>query len=198
MSSKLDTALAMIDAANSADPTLEAGPDGTDRPAALLYGQRMTTELHRLFGTDVPDVLQIAARGQHIERWMVKRTEYPEGRAGYLTWRRDQGRRHGERLAGIMADAGYDATDCERVGVLLRKEGLKRDAVVQMLEDTICMVFMTWYLPGFAAKHPEEKVIDIVGKTARKMSDDMRARALAEFELSDALAGCLRMAEPER
>ena len=43
MSGRLDMALAAIDAANAADPTLENG-----RPAALLYGERMSDELARL------------------------------------------------------------------------------------------------------------------------------------------------------
>jgi len=194
MHSKLDAVLAAIDAANTKDPKLEPDGEGKQVPEALLYGKRMTLELNRLFGAEVSDVLKIAARGQHIERWKLARASYPEGRAGYLKWRRDQGRAHGERLAGLMADAGYNATDCERVGVLLRKEGLKRDPEVQMLEDTICMVFLRFYFAAFAKKHPHEKVIDIVAKTARKMSDDTRARALAEFDLPNDLAEAVRSA----
>ncbi|WP_299632653.1 DUF4202 domain-containing protein [uncultured Roseobacter sp.] len=173
MTDRLNAVLEKIDAANAKDP------DG----ASLIYGQRMSAELARLFGTDVSEVLQIAARGQHIERWLSKRRDYPEGRAGYLQWRRDLGRAHGERLAGLMADAGYGAEDCARVGVLLRKEGIKRDAEVQALEDTICMVFMKWYFADFSKKHADEKVLGIVTKTARKMSADMRARVLQEFDL---------------
>ena len=52
---RLDTSIAAIDAANAADPKGEA----------LIYGQRMTAELQRLF-PDAPDVLQIAAHGQHV------------------------------------------------------------------------------------------------------------------------------------
>jgi hypothetical protein len=183
MTSPLEQVLAAIDAANAKSPTVERDGDGIDHPTEQLYGQRMSTELARLFGADVSDVLKIAARGQHIERWSSKRAEYPEGRTGYLTWRRDLGRFHGERLGALMAQAGYGDDDCARVGVLLRKEGLKRDAEVQMLEDTICMVFLRHYFPAFAAKHPPEKVEDIVIKTARKMSADCRARVMAEFDL---------------
>lgn len=194
MSTKLDSVLNAIDIANRADPKLEPDDTGGDQPAAYLYGRRMTSELDRLFGEDASDVLRIAARGQHIERWMVKRTEYPEGRAGYLTWRRDQGRAHGARLAGLMADARYEAEDCARVGVLLRKEGIKRDPEVQQLEDVICFTFVKWYFGPFAAKHPHEKVLDIVGKTARKMSPEARTRVLAEFDLPGDLAGAVKAA----
>ncbi|MEP4199159.1 MAG: DUF4202 domain-containing protein [Aliishimia sp.] len=194
MSSQLSDVLNSIDAVNAADIVMHQDEDGRDVPEAQLYGLRMSAELERLFGTDVPDVLKIAARGQHIERWMLKRTQYPEGRTGYLTWRKDQARAHGDRLAGLMQDAGYDDQDCERVGVLLRKEGLKRDADVQMLEDVICFVFLTWYFGPFAAKHPEDKVLGIVSKTARKMSADARARALQEFDLPETLADAVKSA----
>jgi hypothetical protein len=181
MTDRLQTALAQIDRANAADPKGEALP----------YGERMTAELARLF-PQASDVLQIAARGQHVERWLLPRQDYPEGKAGYLDWRREQGRRHAQRVAGIMADAGYLQADCDRVGVLLRKEGIKRDAEVQALEDVICFVFLRWYFADFAAKHDEAQVVDIVQKTARKMSDTARARVLAEFSLPDPLAAAFR------
>lgn len=178
----LARALALIDAANGADPT----QDGTS-PAALVYGQRMSAELDRLF-PDASDVLRIAARGQHVERWLLPRTEYPEGREGYLAWRREQARRHGLRVAGLMAEAGYDAAAQARVGVLLRKEGIKRDPEVQALEDVICLVFLRWYFQPFAAKHTPDAVVKIVEKTARKMSPEGRARVLDEFDLPAPLA----------
>jgi hypothetical protein len=180
--SDIETALQMIDAANAADPTLE---DGT--PAALLYGERMSAEAARLF-PDASDVLRIAARGQHVERWLLKRAEFPEGKEGYYAWRREQGRRHGARVAGIMADAGYGAEAQARVGVLLRKEGIKRDSEVQALEDIICFVFIRWYFADFAAKRSAEDLQGIVEKTARKMSVEARARVLVEFDLPPELA----------
>lgn len=182
MATGLETALRLIDMANAADATLEGG-----RPAALLYGERMSTEAARLF-PEASDVLQIAARGQHVERWLLKRVEFPEGKEGYHAWRREQGRRHGERVAGIMAQAGYAVEDQARVGVLLRKEGIKRDAEVQALEDIICFVFIRWYFADFAAKRGPEDLLGIVEKTARKMSAPARKRVLAEFDLPPELA----------
>ena len=184
--SDLTLALTLIDRANSADPTLEDG-----QPAALLYGQRMSAELARLFPR-ASDVLQIAARGQHVERWLLARGEFPEGKAGYHAWRREQGRRHGEKVAGLMAEAGFGPDDCARVGVLLRKEGIKRDAEVQALEDVICFTFLRWYFAPFAAARDAEHVADIVAKTAAKMSVEGRARVLAEFPLPEDLAQAFR------
>jgi Domain of unknown function (DUF4202) len=184
---KLLTAFAAIDAANAADPTQEGG-----QPAALLYGQRMTHELDRLF-PDASEPLKIAARGQHIERWLLSRKDYPDGKEGYLAWRREQARRHAARVAGIMADAGYDAEAIAATEKMLRKEGIKRDAEVQALEDVICFVFFRWYFQPFAASRQPSDILDIVQKTARKMSAEGRARALAEFDLPAELSDALRI-----
>ena len=180
MTDRQNRALGLIDAANAADPKGEA----------LVYGQRMSAELARLFPA-ASEVLQVAARGQHVERWLLPRSDYPEGKAGYLDWRREQGRRHADRVAGIMAETGFPAADGERVGVLLRKEGIKRNPEMQMLEDVICFVFLRWYFTDFAAKHPPEEVERIVARTARKMSPEGRSRALAEFDLPPELAAAV-------
>lgn len=186
MTDRLAQALALVDAANTADPTLEDG-----QPAALLYGQRMTAELSRLFPA-ASEVLQIAARGQHVERWLLPRSDYPAGKTGYLDWRREQARRHAARVGGMMAKAGYPPADQDRVGVLLRKEGLKRDPEVQALEDVICFTFLRWYFAAFAAARDPAEVADIVVKTARKMSPEGRTRVLSEFTLPADLAAAFQ------
>ncbi len=179
----LETALAAIDAANAADPNLEDG-----QPASRLYGDRMSAELARLF-PDASEPLQIAARGQHIERWVLKRTDFPEGREGYLNWRQSLARHHADRVADIMADAGYGEADIAATGRMLRKEGIKRDPEVQALEDVICFVFLKWYFAPFSDKQSPEKMERIVMKTARKMSKDGRARVLQEFDMPEPYAG---------
>lgn len=186
MTTPLNRALRAIDAANAADPSIEAS-----QPAALLYGQRMSAELARLV-PQASEVLQIAARGQHIERWLLPRAEYPEGREGYLAWRREQGRRHAERVMGIMRAAGYDEAQATHAGEMLRKEGIKRDAEAQALEDVICFVFLRHYFAPFAPKQEPEALLKIVQKTARKMSAEGRARALAEFALPEPFAAAFR------
>jgi hypothetical protein len=181
LSPRLETVLAAIDAANSADPTVEV--DGTqERPAALLYGERMSGELARLF-PDASEHLRIAARGQHIERWRIPRHSYPEGRSAYLAWRTAQGAAHAERVGGIMAEAGYGTEDVDIVARLLRKEGIKRIPDMQRLEDVICCVFLRWYLADFAAGKCPEDLLRIVTRTARTMSAGARARAAAEFDI---------------
>ena len=184
--SRLETALAAIDAANALDPDTSEGA-----PAAALYGTRMSAELDRLF-PGAPDVLRIAARGQHIERWTSPRAAYPEGREGYLAWRRDLGAFHARRVGEIMRDAGYGGDEADRAGTLLRKEGIKRDPEVQMLEDVICFVFLRWYFHPFAEGRDPAGLLCIVEKTARKMSAAARERALREFDLPEPFAAAFR------
>jgi len=185
---KFTEVLKRIDAANAADP--EAAMDGVaSHPAALLYGWRMSAELVR-FCAEASELLRIAVRGQHIERWKLARASYPEGREGYLAWRRDQGRNHAERVAGLMRDVGYARGDCDRVSQIIRKEGIKRDAEVQVLEDVACLVFLRWYFAGFADGRDPEQLYRIVAKTARKMSAEGRASA-ATLDLPAELASAL-------
>ena len=185
-SPRRDAVFAAIDAANAADPRLEDGA-----PVELLYGQRMTAEQALLY-PEASDALAIACRGQHIERWTLPRQDYPEGREGYLTWRREQGRRHAERVMGLMRDAGCPEPEVEAAGRMLRKEGIKRDAEVQALEDVACFTFIRHYLGDFATTQDPDQLLRIVQKTARKMSPAARERALAEFPMPEAFAAAFR------
>lgn len=77
-----------------------------------------------------------------------------------------------------MMQCGYGSDAIGRVQSLIRKERLKYDAEAQALEDVICLVFLEDYFVDFAAKHADEKVIDIVRKTWAKMSKEGQAAAL--------------------
>ena len=189
MADRLETVLKAIDEANAADPAMER--DGADEaPVALLYGLRMSSELDRVC-PEASELLRIAARGQHIERWTMPRASFPAGREGYLAWRRALAAFHADRVGALMAAAGYPPEDRARVAQLLRKEGIKRDDEVQMLEDVICLVFLRWYFADFAAGRDPDHVFRIVEKTARKMSPEGRARVAAEFDLPASLAPAL-------
>jgi len=168
--------LSAIDGANAADPTLEQAGSNCE-PAALLYGQRMSQVLAE-FAPEAGELLRIAVRGQHIERWKRPRTDYPEGRAGYLAWRRDAALYHAQRVCELMAAEGYDAASMQRVASLIRKEAIKRDADAQTLEDVACLVFMRSYVSSFADKRTPDELFRIVEKTARKMSPKGRRAAL--------------------
>lgn len=175
--SRLDDAIARIDAANAEDPTL-VSVDGGSRPAELVYGERMTAALARL-RPDASEVLTLAARAQHIRRWTVPRTSYPNDRAGYLRWRKVLQRKHAEWAGEILAACGYAEAEIARVGSLIRKENLRGDADAQAIEDAASIVFLEHYALEFAGKHEQEKVVDILAKTLAKMSAAGREAALA-------------------
>src|SRR5262249_53630671 len=151
--------------------------DGRREGAELVYGRRMSATLARM-APQASEQLQIAARGQHIKRWTSPRKSYPDGRVGYLKWRKDLQDFHARRLGAIMAAAGYGEGDVTRVGSLVRKERLKADAEVQMLEDVACLVFLAHYLDEFMGKTDRDKMPGILAKTWNKMSEAGRAEAL--------------------
>jgi hypothetical protein len=173
---RLDEALRLFDEANAADPNTEM-VEGQPLPKELLYGQRMSRRL-AAFAPDAPETVKLAARAQHIRRWEVPRDTYPEGRAGYLKWRTDLYKRHGDIAAGILQDVGYDDETIGWVRTLLRKRGLKTDPDVQLMEDVICLVFLEHYFHDFAQKHDEQKLISIVQKTWKKMTEKAHRAAL--------------------
>jgi hypothetical protein len=176
---RLEQVFAAIDAANVKD-SASVVVDGAALPANLVYGRRMSAELDR-FAPVSSEALQIAARGQHIERWIIPRAAYPMDKPGYYRWRRELKEHHAKRLAEIMAPLGYDAATIERVATLVRKQRPKEDAEIQTLEDVVCIVFLKYELDGFLAKYKADdaKLADILAKTWQNMSEKGHAAALA-------------------
>lgn len=173
---RLENVIDALDQRHREDPHV-VDVDSEPVAAELLYAQRMTTWLITL--TQAPgECLQIAVRAQHLQRWQVPRDEYPEGRVGYLTWRRDQGMRAGDTTAQLMREAGYPAEDAERVSTIINKKGLGRDADVQALEDCACLVFLENYFADFSRKVEHDHMVRIVQKTWRKMSPQAHELAL--------------------
>ena len=165
---RLAEVIAAIDAANARDPN-QVEVDARPHPAELIYGRRMSATLARL-APAASEHLRIAARGQHVERWTSPRRGYPDGRVGYLRWRKDLQAFHARRIGEIMAGTGYDADAIARVGALIRKERLKSDVETQMLEDVACVVFLEHYLDDFLRKTDPDKLAGILVKTWNRMS----------------------------
>ena len=149
------------------------------------------------FAPEAPEAVRLAVRCQHIRRWTVPRDTYPEGRDGYRRWRTDLARFHAETAGTILREVGYGEDTVARVGALLRKERLKADPEVQLLEDVACLVFLQYYLPAFAARHDDAKLVDILGKTWRKMSERGRAAGLA-LDLDPRVSALVSRAAAER
>ena len=173
-----------FDRVNADDPNMEL-VSGRQQAKELVYSQRMTATLDE-FEPTASEVVRLAARCQHIRRWTIPRATYPEGRDGYRRWRTDLAQFHAETAADILTVVGYDADTVQRVQVLLRKERLKVDAEVQLLEDVACLVFLTYYSRAFVNQHEELKVVEVLRKTWRKMSTRGRSAAL-ELSLPDDL-----------
>jgi hypothetical protein len=173
---RLQRIFAAIDAVNAEDPHM-IEVDGRQQPAELVYGQRITETLHRMVA-EPSEPMRIAARGQHVGRWRLARKSYPEGRAGYLAWRRQQRVNQAERLGQIMAAEGYGGDDIARVGTLIRKENMRTDPEVQTFEDVICVMFFEHYLCDFVPRVEEEKLAEILVKTWGRMSPPGRRYVL--------------------
>lgn len=188
---RLTKTLAKIDEANARDPNRET-VDGAPVAKELIYSMRMTQTLNELF-PDASEHLQIAVRAQHIERWTSPRSDYPAGRSGYKKWRSQLMLFHAARAAELMIESGYPQSDADRVKYLIQKRGLDRDSETQRLEDVICIVFIKYHLKDFAEQHSEDKLIDIVQKTWRKMSPAGRAHAL-ELDLEQGLQSLISRA----
>lgn len=173
---KYRQAIQRFDEANQKDPYKEV-VNGEKYPKELLYAERMTEWLDKM-NPGASEALQLAARCQHIERWVIPREEYPMNRPGYIKWRNDLKKYHAQRAEEILEDVGYDSDTIERVKKLVMKKGLKTDPEVQMLEDVICLVFLEYYFEDFSHKHEDEKLAGILKKTWRKMSDEGRKMAM--------------------
>lgn len=166
-----------IDRINNEDPHQESF-NGEVYPKELLYAQRMTDRLSA-FHPEASEVLQLAARAQHIRRWAIPRNDYPMTRVGYKQWRTALLKYHADTVGGVMEENGYEAEVITRVQSLIQKKRLKKDEDVQALEDVICLVFLQYYFDSFATKHDDEKLMGILKKTWAKMSPKGHAAALA-------------------
>ena len=184
MSQKLDKAIELIDAANSEDPNMEIS-DGKEVPKELLYSQRMT-DMQQRYAPDADEVMVLALRAQHIQRWKSPRSDYPMDKKGYHQWRTGLYKFHAETAAALLEQAGYEEADIERLKLAVGKKSLKTNEDTQLLEDVTALVFIEHYMLEFAEKHPEyseEKWIDIIKKTWRKMTENAH-----EFALSGKIA----------
>ena len=189
---RLRRAIAAIDAANAGDPhTIVAR--GRRRPKEQAHAELVSEWIEKLV-PGASDALQIAGRAHHLRRWAIPRGDYPEGREGYLRWRRALQDYHADQTAAILSECGYDAALIGRVSDLLHKRGLARgEPEAQVLEDALCLVFVETQYREIAERLSEEKLLDVTVKTLRKMSE--RAKALAlELPLDARDAATIRRA----
>ncbi len=184
-------AIEAFDAYNQNDPNKEEH-NGNMYSKEILYAERMTNRLNH-YAPDAPDYINLAARCQHIGRWEIARNYFAMDKKGYLQWRNQEKIHHAKIAEEILTSCAYDADTIGKVKFLVLKKELFTHADTQLLEDVICLVFIEHYLEAFAAKHEDDKVIDIIQKTLKKMS----ARAIeatSNISISSKMVGLIQKA----
>jgi len=168
--------LRRFDDENASDPNLITIA-GTVQPRELFYAQRLTEWVLRLC-PEASEALQLAARCQHICRWMIPRNSYPMTRAGYLRWREELKRFHAQKSSEILREAGYPGEMIARVRELNLKKNLGEDPECQVLEDALCLETLQYQLGDLMDKTEPDKMVAILQKTWKKMSPAARQEAL--------------------
>jgi hypothetical protein len=191
----LSAAITQFNQLNSEDPTLiQVG--GETRPRELVQAERLEEWVLQV-DPHASSALRLASRCQHLKRFAFPRSDYPEGRVGYLKWRKDLSKKHADLATQVLSGVGADPALISQVRAIVLKQAQKANPDGQAMEDALCLSFLQHEFSEFAAKHPDDKVVDIVRKTWGKMSArghelalglplTGRAQALVEKALSGA------------
>jgi hypothetical protein len=173
---RFQSAISRFDQDNSRDPNSQL-VNGMPHPRELIYAQWLTDWVLKLC-PGASEELRLAARCQHLCRWMIPRDTYPMTRPGYLKWREDLKRFHAQRAGEILAEVGYSADVIRRVQDLNLKKNFPNDAEGRVLEDALCLVFLEHQLADLADKTDDDKMITALQKSWKKMTPAAHAEAL--------------------
>ena len=174
-STRFKTALKRFDEENSRDPN-KVVVDGISQPRELVYAQWLTEWVLKL-APQASEELRLAARCQHICRWEVPRESYPMTRAGYLQWREGLKKFHAQKAGEILKDVGYGPEVIVRVQDLNLKKNFPHDPEGRVIEDALCLVFLEHQLEELASKTAEDKVINALQKSWKKMTPEAQSLA---------------------
>lgn len=175
-SEKFQAALRRFDEENANDPNRQV-VDGISQPQELIYAQWLTDWVLKL-APDASEALRLAARCQHLCRWMIPRSSFPMTKPGYLQWRHKLKQFHAERAGEILRAVGYSEDVILRVQNLNLKRHFPSDPESRILEDALCLVFLERQLADLLTRSTEEKVINALQKSWAKMSPAGQAAAL--------------------
>jgi hypothetical protein len=175
-SQRFVTAVRRFDEENSRDPNREI-VSGQSHPRELIYAQWLTEWVLKL-SPNASEPLRLAARCQHLRRWEIPRSSYPMDKPGYLRWRADLKKFHAQKSGDILREVGYDDATIQRVQELNLKKNHPADSEVCILEDALCLVFLERQFAALAAKSDDEKMINAVHKSWKKMTAAAHAEAL--------------------
>lgn len=192
---RFDAAIRCFDEANSLDPHTEI-VNGLPQPRELAYARRLSDWVSKLCPA-ASEALRLAARCQHLGRWKIPRATYPMTRGGYLQWRASLKQFHAEAGGEILRQLGYPDDFIRKVQELNLKQNFPNDPESRVLEDALCLVFLEHQFGELARKVSEEKLVNALQKSWKKMTPAARAEALKlrygprEKSLLDrALAAC--------
>lgn len=173
---RIENAFELFDEYNREDPRKMTW-EGAEYPLEYFYALQLHRWVNKL-RPNASEALRLASRCQHIGRWKIPRDQYPEGKAGYLRWRNELSKFHAATAAELLLKAGFDTEEIRAVQHILLKENLKLDEEVQVMENALSLVFLQFQFEDFASKHEEEKLVRILRKTWKKMSQEGRDAAL--------------------
>lgn len=173
---RFETAVRHFDEANALDPNLET-LDGAPMARELVYSRWLEAWVLKLC-PEASTELRLAARSQHLCRWMIARDKFPKTRAGYLKWREALKSFHADKAGEILRQAGYGEDVVRRVQSLIRKENFTDDPETRVMEDALCLVFLEHQLVPLADKTSEPKMVNALRKAWAKMTPTARQIAL--------------------
>ncbi|CAO1630551.1 unnamed protein product [Sympodiomycopsis kandeliae] len=154
---------------------------------AMKLLSRDNATLHALSsGPGGIELVKLAARCQHLERFLTPRDTFPSGKMGYLKWRKHLYFKQADRAKELLSQAGI--TSQEELDLVhkwvsktdLQPGKLTGDKGTQLLEDAAVLVFLQDQLADFAAQHQDytkEKYISILSKTWKKLSPNAKEAA---------------------
>jgi len=87
--------------------------DGLVYPAEYLCPE--ASRMGKKLEPNASEALLLASRFQHIGRWEIQRSVYPDGRLGYLKWRSDLSKFHADTASSLLRSVGYDEATIDEV-----------------------------------------------------------------------------------
>ncbi|KAF3917292.1 hypothetical protein AA313_de0206995 [Arthrobotrys entomopaga] len=173
----------IIDAAHNEDPSGQE----------IIYADNVEKYLRVLVAPREPSGVEvIAGRCQHLRRFLHPRSTYPEGKPGYLRWRRDLYTIQADYATTLLSPLSLPDSELTEIHNAVAKKDLmvksKVHPTTTLLEDAAVLVFLSEEVEGFKRQHEdydEDKWVGIVRKTWRKLSERGKveaAKLLPEME----------------
>lgn len=122
---------------DDAGPSTDSADETSRAQNELEYADSMERWTERLVemhkadasesGQPLPDIfkdvplLRLAARCQHLERFKTPRSSFPEGKAGYLQWRRSLYSKQADKAKEVLVASGVSSADADLVHKWVRK-----------------------------------------------------------------------------